>query len=193
MKTQKKYEEYQKLYIKQNKELEVLEKQLIDNQEEIKKLETSYNEALKKADEVEAEKYFNMKIKTEEEQKKLKNRIKIKRDMTQVVIKEKKFETLIDAKNLSDLYKDDVSNAYSKLEDAARKFNEAIENINQINDAYGAEEQKYRTLLDSLTDNERKELRSKIGNVTNFNKYMVVSPNHIKQSPQGQLIIQEDK
>ncbi len=194
MKTQKKYEEYQKLYIKQTNDLETLDNLYKANQEEIAKCDAGYNEALKKADENKAETFFNKKIELKEEQKKLSNRIKIKKDMANVVTKEKKFETLINAKNLRELYSDDVKTLHDKLKVAVDQYNKVVDEIHALNDKYGEEEHKYRALYDSLSDDERKELkRNPQANGLNFNLYSIASYKPFNYLNDGKFNTMEEK
>lgn len=163
MKTQKNYDEYLNFVEKQNSEIETLETELVEVKKSHEKAREDYKLSAKKGDEVEANKQYELRVKLTDDIKKLEQRISIKKDIIKATQIEKIKEVLVNAKDLKRHYDDDLEKAHQEIDKASEQYNNAMKMLHDTVDSFNSEQNVYRTILENLDQQTRKEVITDTG------------------------------
>lgn len=187
MKTEQQYNAYQEFTTQQDNEMTDLKQQLVKIEEDHKKSEESYKEAVKNGDESEANKQYELNVTLTNDIKSMKQRIQIKSDIMLATRDDKKKELLAHAKNLKSFYQDDYDKALDQLDKAVAKYNEAMAVLNQIDDEYKKESHMYQSILNGIEQSKKKELRRELGLSPNHWEIVMTASNPYTMHPNGKL------
>lgn len=187
MKTEQQYNAYQEFTTQQDNEMTDLKQQLVKIEDDHKKSEESYKEAVKNGNESEANKQYELNVKLTNDIKEMKQRIQIKNDIMLATRDDKKKELLAHAKDLKSFYQSDYDKALDQLYKAVTKYNEAMTVLNQIDDEFKKESHMYQSILNGIEQSKKKELRRELGLSPNHWEIVMTASNPYTMHPNGKL------
>ncbi|EGQ4115428.1 hypothetical protein ACEPSL_08195 [Staphylococcus pseudintermedius] len=162
MRTQEYYDEYKSFTDRKKEEIEHLESSINKLKGELLEQQTAYKEFIKQGKEDEASECFSKQTVIHQEIQKNERQIAVKRDIIATAGKEKRAELLGQVKDLKSFYKDNLDKVLTKLNKAVATYNNAIDELNQLNAEYSREELVYGNMFEYMDRDERKELRAQL-------------------------------
>lgn len=168
MKTYQQNEEYTLLIEKQKNAVEDVKRERNEIEQSINKSNGIYIQALKEDDGEKAEQEFENKESLKQSLKKIDNKLKIKQDMYNISVSDKKINLLIEVNDLKAFYSDDIRFLQQEMKKVEEQYSKLVKQIEELNKEYIREEMHYKALYESLTQEQKGELRKKY-NISNFN------------------------
>ncbi|MBE7355684.1 hypothetical protein INS17_03970 [Staphylococcus haemolyticus] len=165
MKTDYLFQKYNNDLKERQTEITDLKAKIDETNVTIEKLSNQYKDYVKNGDDGSADKTFTKIAKSEDEKARDIKKLETKQELYNSIKHDKLVDLLLNRKEVSKLYKDEVKQLSSELNKSIDQFNTVIEKINSINEEYRKDMYKFDTIIDQNEMKKDDTFRRKYGEV----------------------------
>ena len=171
MKTAKYFDEYNEYVTGQRENINKLEKERQELTQRIEEDKAKYKELITNSKDDEADKLYSTFDSNEKKLKALEKRLATKKEVFDEARRKKAVDIIKHQGELPNLYQNDKERILSKFKPIIDEYNKVIDEIEILNDKYGAEFYRYVRLYDLENFEEDEVVRNEIRNHFNPNQY----------------------
>lgn len=165
MKTDYLFQKYNNDLKERQTEITDLKAKIGETNVTIENLSNQYKDYVKNGDDGSADKTFTKIAKSEDEKARDIKRLETKQELFNSIKHDKLVDLLLNRKEVSKLYEDEVKQLSSELNKSIDQFNTVIEKINNINDEYRKDMHKFDAIIDQNEMKKDDTFRRKYGEV----------------------------
>lgn len=163
MKTDYLFQKYNNDLKERHTEITDLKAKIDETNVTIENLSNQYKDYVKNGDDGSADKTFTKIAKLEDEKVRDIKKFETKQELFNSIKHDKLVDLLLNRKEVSKLYKDEVKQLSSELNKSIDQFNTVIEKINNINDEYQKDMHKFDAIIDQNEMKKDDTFRRKYG------------------------------
>ncbi|MDM7882594.1 coiled-coil domain-containing protein [Staphylococcus borealis] len=163
MKTNYLFQKYNNDLKERQTEITDLKAKIDETNVTIENLSNQYKDYGKNGDDGSADKTFTKIAKLEDEKVRDIKKLETKQELFNSIKHDKLVDLLLNRKEVSKLYKDEVKQLSSELNKSIDQFNTVIEKINNINDEYQKDMHKFDAIIDQNEMKKDDTFRCKYG------------------------------